>query len=133
MPLQAQLKDEELILLRFQAHHQASTEPDLLPETDVSKLGQLLDVFAPKTSPLDAPPKIPTITAAAIHVNEAEPEPYTMYEHYLQLLVAPELARLALQCLLRNVIMLLAVVAVTFLISVVSAMHHIQGTNAGTR
>jgi hypothetical protein len=67
LPLRAQLKDQELILLRFQAHHRATTESDLLPETEVAELGQLLDVFAPETSPIEALTKGSTVTAAAIH------------------------------------------------------------------
>jgi hypothetical protein len=55
----------------------------MLPETDVSELGQLLDVFAPETSPIDAASKLPTVTAAAIHVGDVEPETYTVYEHYV--------------------------------------------------
>jgi hypothetical protein len=71
LPLRAQLKDQELILLRFQAHHRATTEPDLLPETEVAELGQLLDVFAPETSPIEALTKGSTVTAAAIHAVAA--------------------------------------------------------------
>jgi hypothetical protein len=51
VPLRAQLKTQELILMRFQVHHRANPrEPDLPPETEVAELGQLLDVFAPETS-----------------------------------------------------------------------------------
>ena len=43
--LRAQLKTQELILMRDQVHHRAATrEPDLTPEMEVAELGQLLDM-----------------------------------------------------------------------------------------
>jgi hypothetical protein len=52
VPLRAQLKFQELVLMRFQVHHRAiPLEPELPPETEVAELGQLLDVFAMETSP----------------------------------------------------------------------------------
>jgi hypothetical protein len=77
------LFEQALILLQFQAHQRSTREPDLLPETDVSELGQLLDVFAHESSPIEATSNIPTVTAAAIHICKVEPETYSVYKHYV--------------------------------------------------
>jgi hypothetical protein len=64
VPLHTQLKTQELILMRFQVHHRATTrESDLPPETEVAELGQLLDVFAPETSPVGQMAKSSVTTA----------------------------------------------------------------------
>jgi hypothetical protein len=87
VPLRAQLKSQELILMRFQVHHRATPlEPELPPETEVAELGQLLDVFAPETFPVEQL-VTSSVTTAGITTDLVpigrEDTSETYYEHYV--------------------------------------------------
>ena len=80
-----------LIFMRFQVHHRATPrEPDLPPETEVAELGQLLDVFAPETSPVEQM-VTSSVTTASIITTDLVPvghetsssQEETLYEHYV--------------------------------------------------
>ena len=90
VPLHAQLKTQELFLMRYQVHHRATPrESDLPPETEVAELGQLLDVFAPETSPVEQM-VTSSVTTAGITTDlvpvghkTSSSQPLTLYEHYV--------------------------------------------------
>ena len=81
-PLRAQLRDQEQILIRFQAQFRSSKEPDLLPETAVAELGELLSLFAPEQSSSSLVPTSPSGgpsgTIAAVDLSSV-----SIYEHYV--------------------------------------------------
>jgi hypothetical protein len=63
------------------------------PNPTFLKLGQLLDVFAPDTSPIEALTKASTVTAAAIHAVATATMSgangnFTVYEHYVVAIIA---------------------------------------------
>jgi hypothetical protein len=73
--------------MRFQVHHRATPlEPELPPETEVAELGQLLDGFAPETSPVEQM-VTSSVTTAGITTDLVPVGPEetskTFYEHYV--------------------------------------------------
>jgi hypothetical protein len=136
VPLRAQLKTQELILMRFQVHHRATLlEPELPPETEVAELGQLLDVFAPEISPVEqmVTSSVTTagITTDLVPVGHDTSE--TLYEHYVAilgaLLVNPARARLNRRFLVAITHGRVVVILQTY---AAFAMLRIRGLSAGT-
>jgi hypothetical protein len=70
-------------VIRSQAQFRSSNEPDLLPETAVAELGELLLLFVPEQSSSSLEPTSPSSGGPSGTIAAVDLSSFTIYEHYV--------------------------------------------------